>query len=178
MNGKIQTSIQYQLTNNKIFEDVFAKWNVFSSWINQGPTKMKEFLFNEWYETKRLLTLNPNLIVKDFNRQVSIVEFDIKYIPTTTGIPVFYLIFPDYKEGDGASKIVGLALCEKRPRYFTLESAIRYENNSLTYVVGEFYVDYQTRSKKHNNYGFVDLNVDLKQFSSFIEQILIRQDEK
>lgn len=52
MENKISTSIQYQLTNVKLFNEVFYNWEVFNEQLNKGPEQMKRYLLEEWNHLK------------------------------------------------------------------------------------------------------------------------------
>ena len=39
--GKISTSIQYQLSNVGMYYDVFTKWDSFNAILEKGPNEMK-----------------------------------------------------------------------------------------------------------------------------------------
>ena len=40
-----KTSIQYQLSNNVLFNEVFGHWSEFSNVLRQGPDEMKKYLY-------------------------------------------------------------------------------------------------------------------------------------
>ena len=54
-NQKISTSIQYQLTNVKMFKEIFENWKNFYSILLQGPNVMKMHLLQEWNDLKENL---------------------------------------------------------------------------------------------------------------------------
>ena len=43
-----KTSIQYQLSNNVLFNEVFGHWSEFSNVLRQGPDEMKKYLYEKW----------------------------------------------------------------------------------------------------------------------------------
>ena len=55
MENKISTSIQYQFTNAKLFNEIFANWKNFNEKLNAGPNVMREWLYNEWNNLKEIL---------------------------------------------------------------------------------------------------------------------------
>ena len=64
MENKISTSIQYQFTNAKLFNEIFANWKNFNEKLNAGPNVMREWLYNEWNNLKEILAQREDLIVK------------------------------------------------------------------------------------------------------------------
>lgn len=174
--NKISTSIQYQLTNVKFFDDIFLDFKTFHQDLGKGPDFMKERLCREWYELKEELKNHSNLIVKDMDKKVTKDDFNVTYNETEKGIPVFFFEFPDYEYNDAASKYVALVVSQKRLSFMTLE----YSNNILTgerqYVIGEFYVDEKTDQVSHRNYGTID-NDRLSYFVGYILGMFDHLDE-
>lgn len=156
MEEKISTSIQYQLTNVKLFNDIFFDWKNFNEDLNKGPEFMKNRLLQEWNELKSILKENTNLLLKDLDKEVTVSDFDITFNQSQNGTSVFFFTFPDYEYTDAASKYVALILAPKMPRFITLE----YSENSITkekqYVVGEFVINDQIKQRQHLNYGVLD----------------------
>ena len=62
-NGKISTSIQYQLTNVKMLKEVFEDWKKFNNLLIQGPNVVKEHLLQEWNELKEQLKNNEKIFI-------------------------------------------------------------------------------------------------------------------
>lgn len=170
MENKISTSIQYQLTNVKLFRDVFFDWKNFRELLGKGPIAMIQFLFDEWNEVKNTLSNRDDLIVKDLNKQVSINDFNATLIRSDTGIDIFFFIFPDYEFNDAASKYVALAMTPKMPRFFTLEYSENM-NKERTFVIGEFILNLETSQTQHLNYGQVG-DDNLSYFAGDIINIL------
>ena len=50
MENKITTSIQYQLSNGKLFQEVFGNWRKFNEELKKGPENMRQWLFDKWNE--------------------------------------------------------------------------------------------------------------------------------
>ena len=179
---KISTSIQYQLTNVKIFDDVFLDSKHFNDLINQGPKAMKKYFLQEWNELKQKLANDEKLIIKDLNKNVTIDDFDATHSKTKNGTDVFFYSFPDYEYLDATSKYVALALTKNFPRYFTLEYSKSHSFDNSTqkivekpsWVVGEFFID--NSRKAHKNYGQID-NDRLSYFAGFILGILEAQNQ-
>ena len=168
-NQKISTSIQYQLTNVKMFKDIFEDWKNFDSLLSQGPDIMKMHLLQEWNNLKENLKNNKGILLKDLNKDVTINDFDITFNRTKNGTSVFFFTFPDYEYKDPASKYVALALTKNMPRYFTLEYSENIMTHELCWVVGEFFIT--PNGKGHNNYGEVD-NDRLSWFAGYILRLL------
>lgn len=156
-NEKRSTSIQYQLTNVKLFTEVFRDWKNFNNILKQGPDVMKTYLLQEWNELKKQLENNENILVKDLEKNVTIDDFNVTINRTKNGELVFFFTFPDYEYRDAASKYVALALTKNMPRYFTLEYSEKILTKELCWVVGEFFINSDGKIK-HNNYGEVDNN--------------------
>lgn len=156
MENKISTSIQYQMTNVKLFDEIFANWRNFNEKLQAGPNIMKKWLCDEWSNIKEILKQRDDLIVKDINKEVTVDDFDITFNKSDSGISIFFFKFPEYEYNDAASKYVALALTPAMPRYFTLEYSEHFLTKEKQFVFGEFKVDENTRTKKHINYGVVN----------------------
>ena len=76
---KISTSVQYQISNVKLFYEVFGNWKSFNEKLNSGPNGMKKYLFEMWNTLKEELRSNDNLIIKDIDKEVNISDFDVTY---------------------------------------------------------------------------------------------------
>lgn len=164
-NKKVSTSIQYQISNVKLFSEVFSNWDVFKEKLNDGPEEMKKYLFEMWNNLKNELKSNENLIIKDIDKEVSVSDFDVTYNRTKNGTSIFFITFPDYDYRDAASKYVALALTPKMPKYYTLEYSEHQINNTPCWVIGEFVIE--DSKKRHINCGTTD-NMRLTWFSGYI----------
>ena len=156
MENKISTSIQYQMTNVKLFDEIFTNWRSFNEKLQAGPNIMRKWLCDEWNNIKEILKQRDDLIVKDINKEVTANDFDITFNNSDSGVSIFFFKFPEYEYNDAASKYVALALTPAMPRYFTLEYSESFLTKERQFVFGEFKVDENTRTKKHLNYGTVD----------------------
>lgn len=156
MENKISTSIQYQMTNVKLFDEIFANWRSFNEKLQAGPNIMRKWLCDEWNNIKEILKQRDDLIVKDIGKEVTVNDFDITFNKSDSGVSIFFFKFPEYEYNDAASKYVALALTPAIPRYFTLEYSESFLTKERQFVFGEFKVDENTRTKKHLNYGTVD----------------------
>lgn len=164
-NGKISTSIQYQLTNVKLFNEVFANWENFNSRLSAGPEEMKKYLVELWNTVKDKLKDNEKLELKDINKVVTEADFNVTVNKTNNGTNVFFISFPDYEYTDGACKYVALALTPNMPKYFTLEYSKHAMENTPCWVVGEWVIE--NSNSEHKNYGAVD-NMRIEWFAGFI----------
>lgn len=164
-----QTSIQYQLTNVVLFYEVFTNWNNFNELLNKGPEAVKKFLFNKWIYLKEELSKDKELEIKDFNKEITIDDFDITLNKTKDGVKVLYITFPDYEFNDGTSKYIALALTEKSPRYFTLEYSENIVNKEQYWIIGEFKLN--NGEKTHYNIGKSD-NMRIEWFAGYILGLL------
>ena len=171
MENKISTSIQYQYTNVKLFNEIFYNWKEFDSYLKRGPEVMKEYLLSNWNETREQLKNNQKLLVKDLDKNVTKDDFNITINRTKTGTFIYFLTFPDYEYRDAASKYVALALTPKLPKFITLEYSNDSFKNELCFVIGEFYIDLDTKKVEHKNYGKVDNN-RLSWFAGTVIKIL------
>ena len=163
--SKISTSIQYQLSNVVLFNEIFGNWNNFNDTLDKGPAEMKKYLFDKWNKIKENLKSNNNLVIKDIDKEISVDDFDITFNRTKNGTSVFFITFPDYNYTDGASKFVALALTPNMPRYFTLEYSKHAIDSSPCWVIGEFII--AENKKKHINYDTTD-NMRLTWFAGYI----------
>ena len=165
MNNDISTSIQYQISNVVLFDQVYKNWVNFYEKIQKGPEEMKHFLFDMWNKLKLDLKNNKEIIVKDIDREVSINDFDVTFNRTKNGTSIFFITLPDYDYQDAASKYVAIALTPKMPRYFTLEYSKNSLDSSTCWFIGEFAII--ENHKKHINYGKAD-NMRLSWFAGYI----------
>jgi len=169
-NGKISTSIQYQLTNVKMLKEVFEDWKKFNNLLMQGPNVVKEHLLQEWNELKEQLKNNEKILLKDLDKNVTVNDFNVTFNKTKNGTSVFFFTFPDYEYRDATSKYVALALTKNMPRYFTLEYSEKIITKELCWVVGEFVPNLDGKIK-HNNYGETD-NDRMTWFAGYILGLL------
>lgn len=173
MENKISTSIQYQLTNVKLFNEVFYNWVAFNEQLNKGPEQMKRYLLEEWNHLKEGLKNNEKLILKDIEKEVTENDFNITMNRTKDGSFVFYFTFPDYEYTDAASKYVALAFLPEKPRYFTLEYSENFMTREKKFILGEFVID-QNNLVRHQNYGILENN----KIESFAGAVLNLIEEK
>ena len=164
---KITTTIQYQLTNVKLFNDIFTNWSEFNECLKKGPEAMKEKFLNDWNIVKEYLKNSEKFIVQDFEKDVSKDDFDITINKTKKGTNVFFFSFPNSEYRNAASKYVALVLAPNRPRYITLEFSKSILDNKETFVLGEFYIDEKENKKMHKNYGQVD-NDRITYFAGYV----------
>ena len=176
MENKITTSIQYQLSNGKLFQEVFGNWRKFNEELKKGPENMRQWLFDKWNEVKEELQPNPNIVLKDFEREVTKEDFDISFQQTKQGTNIFFFVFPDYDGTDAASKYVALVLAPKMPRYFALEYSQSFVTKKKQYVIGEFVIDQKTHQKAHLNYGSID-NDRLSYFAGYLLEMIEGEEE-
>ena len=169
-----KTSIQYNISNKAIFDEVFTNWPNFNKLLAKGPDAVKQFLYENWVYLKKVLTDNKELEVVDADKEVTVNDFDVTFNKTENGTPVFFITFPDHDFNDASSKYVALALTKKRPRYFTLEYSFNHLENKRCWVIGEFYIN--NNSKAHKNYGPVD-NMRLSWFAGYILGMLKSEGE-
>lgn len=167
MKNQINTSIQYQLSNGKLFQEVFGNWRKFNEELKKGPENVRQWLFDKWNEVKEELKDKPDIILKDLEREVTKEDFGISFQQTKQGTNIFFFIFPDYEYTDAASKCVALVLAPKMPRYITLEYSQSFVTKQKQYVVGEFVLDEKTHQKTHLNYGTVD-NDRVSYFAGYV----------
>ena len=170
MEQKISTSVQYQFTNNILFDEIFKGWENFKKHLDAGPDDMKKYLFQRWNESNEMLKKNERLELKDVDKKVSVDDFNITFNKTQNGSSVFFFIFPDYAYRDAASKCVALAFTKNGPKYFTLEYSEHVSNHEPCWVIGEFYID--NGQKQHKNYGTVD-NDRITYFAGKVLEILL-----
>lgn len=179
MDKKHSTSIQYQLTNRVLFDNIFLHWDEFNNSLVKGPVYMKTYFVDEWNKLKDfLITKNiEDVEIKDIDRVVSEDDFDAQLVTTKKNFPVFFFSFPDYEDYidydsnfiDPVSKYVALALTDNLPRYFTLEYSKDYMSGEARYVIGEFYID--GNELAHRNFGSIE-NKSLEDFAVLVCQYL------
>lgn len=164
-NKQIITSIQYQLSNNVLFDQVYKNWNNFYEKLLKGPEEMKQFLFDLWNKLKVDFKNNNEIIVRDIDKDVNLNDFNVIFSKTKNGTAVFFITFPDYEYQDAASKYVALALTPDMPRYFTLEYSKSVLNSTTCWFICEFAII--DNYKQHLNYGSSD-NMRFSWFSGYI----------
>lgn len=171
---KRKISLQYQLTNVFLFNEVFGNWKEFNEILKAGPDAVIQFLFNKWNELKEYFVKREDLEVQDSEREITIEEFNVVYTPIDN-IPIFFFIFPDIVYKDAASKYVALALTEKAPRYITLECSENRLTNETHWAYGEF--KFEDNHLVHLNYGKA-LDISLNAFQDFVIYIVKNPDAK
>lgn len=174
MEEKISTSVQYQVTNVKLFREVFANWSKFDSNLRQGIIAMRGYLLEMWNEVKNELKDKEEIEVKDLEKNIVLEDFNITMNKTRNGSTIFYITFPNYDYTDAASKYVAVVLTKSKLRYFTLEYSEHALTSEKCWVIGEFYV--KDGQKCHINYGTSD-NMRLEWFSGYILRILEAENE-
>ena len=164
----IKTSIQCQLSNNVLFNEI-GRWREFNNVLQQGPNEMKKYLYEKWNYVKNELRKNAEIEIQDLDKIVTVNDFDVTYNKTANGTSIFFFTFPDYDYRDAASKYVALALTKQRPRYFTLEYSEHFITHEPCWVVGEFVVE--ENKKLHKNLGRAD-NQRITWFAGYIMGLL------
>lgn len=165
MENKISTSIQYQISNVALFNEIFGNWDAFNAVLSKGPEAMKSYLLDMWNKLKEDLKNRNDLLIKDADKNVTVSDFDITINKTKNGTNIFFITFPDYDYTDAASKYVALALTPKMPKYYTLEYSEHAIDHSPCWVVGEFAIE--NSEKKHINHTTTD-NMRLAWFAGFV----------
>lgn len=182
MAKKHSTSIQYQLTNKVLFDNIFLRWNEFNDSLVKGPIYMRTYFVEQWNKLKDFLQSKnlEDVEIKDIDRVVSEEDFDAQMVTLKNEDVVFFFTFPDYEDyidyNDGfvdpVSKYVALALSDDIPRYFTLEYSKDYTSGDPRYVIGEFYID--GNELAHRNFGSIE-NKSLEEFAVLVCQYLESQ---
>lgn len=180
---KILTSVQYHLTNNYLFNEIYGNWQNFNQVLNAGPESMKQFLCDLWNKTKNDLLQNPNVIIRDVDKEITPNDFDITLNSTNGGIKIFYFTFPsiDIEKPEPACKYVALALTPNMPQYFTLEYSYIPEPYPVGplgrnfWVAGEWAII--DKNKKHYNIQSID-NDRLPYFAGLIKTVVEDLHEK
>ena len=130
---------------------------------------MKEYLLNMWNALKNELKDNEKFEFNDFDKEVTIEDFDITFNKTNNGTSIFFITLPDYEKRDAAAKYVALAFTNNGPRYFTLEYSEHVIDNTPCWIVGEWAI--RDGRKAHTNYGSVD-NMRLSYFAGRVVGML------
>ena len=154
MNGKISTSVQYQVSNVILLNELFYNWGVFYSFLKQGPIAMKQYLFDMWNNVREKMKNDERFLAKDIDKNVTVNDFNVTFNRTKNNTDIYFITFPDYEYYDAASKYVAIAMCPSKPRYFTLEYSSHVMDNTPCWVLGEFVPDGQ--GFRHINYGSID----------------------
>lgn len=169
MENKIKTSIQYQISHVKLFDEVFRNGQNFGAELQKGPAVMKEYLLNMWNNLKIELKDNDKFEFNDIDKEVTINEFNITFNKTKNGTSIFFITLPDYEYKDAAAKYIALALTNNGPRYFTLEYSEHVMDHTPCWVVGEWVIN--DGKKVHLNRGSVD-NMRLSYFAGRVVGML------
>lgn len=175
MNGKVETSIQYQLTNVKFIDEVYLNWDVLSKELDGGPAEMDKYFLSLWTQVKKAIIKDPNLIVTDKDRVVTENDFNVTFNKTNKDTSIFYFEFPSYEGTDGACAYVAIAVADEIPRYLTLECHKNPENGNRIFVVGEYYLDFDKEIVGHRAFGQFDNMVDVVKFSDVVEEIVDKE---
>lgn len=172
MTEKIETSIQYQYTTCKLFNEIYHNWNQFlEEVILVDPDKSKEYFLKQWNIVKNELKDNKKITLTDIKRKVTKDDFDITLKESKSGIKIFYFSFPNYDELDGACQYVALVLQSKLPKFYTLECVRKVGKNKTNYLVGGYEFDKRKTKVFHITYGFLK-EKNLEQFENEIIKIV------
>lgn len=169
--NKISTSIQYQLTNIKLPNDVFANFEDFDELLKSGPDSIKLYLLNQWNAIKDIMSYREDIEMKDIDKEISIDDFEVTFNKTKNGSPIFFITFPDYEYNDGASKYVAIAITRQGVKYYTYEYSQKITGGT-NFVIGEFYI--KDGKFAHNNYGTSE-DERMSWFAGFITSFLETQ---
>ena len=165
---KINTSIQYQLSNIELPNDVFANFEEFDALLKSGPDSIKQYLVDQWNAIKEIVKYREDLEIKDLNKEVSKDDFEVTFNKTKNGSPIFFITFPDYNFFDAASKYVAIALTVQGVKYYTYEYSQKLTGEP-TWVIGEFYI--KDGKFAHKNYGTSE-DSRMSWFAGFITSFL------
>lgn len=138
MPEKINTSIQYQISNSILPRRVFLKGQEFINKLLEGNDSFIDSIIEDWNNVRTILSKSVGFNVKDIKREVK--REDIKlYVDGDPEVDKFVLVtveFPQYEEIDGTCNIVGAYITDKAPRYFTFKNAPS-SGKRKAYVFGE-----------------------------------------
>ena len=70
-NKRLETSIQYQFTNVRLFNEIFYNWAKFNEILKSGPENMKDYLFSEWNKLTIELKKIDKITIKDINKNIT-----------------------------------------------------------------------------------------------------------
>jgi hypothetical protein len=169
---KYKSSVQYQMTHIKLFDEVFCNAQKFSAELQKGPAEMKKYLFDMWNQLRTELKNNEKFEFNDIDKGVTIEDFDITFNKTRNGTKIFFVTLPDYEYRDAAAKYIALAITNNGARYFTLEYSEHMIDHTPCWVIGEWAV--VEGKKQHKNYGTVD-NMRLSFFAGRVIGLLESQ---
>ena len=165
---KISTSIQYQLSNIKLPNDVFANFEEFDALLKSGPDSIKQYLVDQWNAIKDIVKYREDLEIKDFDKEISIDDFEVTFNKTKNGSPIFFITFPDYEYFDSTSKYVAIALTVQGVKFFTYEYSLN-KTGEPCWAIGEFYI--KDGKFAHNNYSTSE-DSRMSWFAGFITSFL------
>ena len=169
MNGKIKTSIQYQLTNVWLFDNIYRDWDNFKKHLNEGTEHMKEYLLNQWNEVKSRMITNENIIITDLDTEVTKDSFKATFNKTANNTLLFFFTFPTNTGIEGACKYIALAITPKMPRYYTLEFGTSMDGTPA-FFLGEWVINAESR-KEQRNFGKAP-NDNIGGFAGYITKML------
>ena len=162
--NKKEVSILYTFSNITLFESIYYDWQKFYDNLVLGKEAMQKYLLGLWNELDKKLSDDRYIYLDKPSVPVTINDFDINMIKSEKGITIFAFTMPNgYFRG--ASKYVGLALTDKKPRYFTFE----YTDKDNKYVFGEF--EPVEKGMQHLNRGFFDFDELAKFFGLVISVV-------
>ena len=164
---KKQTSRAYIMSQRKLRNEIYSKWNDFYRILNQGPQEMKKYLCDLW-NSIGIEEINPEFELIDFERVVTENDFNVT-MNILNGINVFYFILPDSDFEQAQAKCVALALTPKIPRYFTMEYSSDFMTGELIFVMGEWSIE--ENNFIHKNYVVIP-NGTIANFAHHIDLVL------
>ena len=166
---KLTTSVQFNFSAGRLLSNVYNRWDEFNSVLGAGPASFKEYLVKEWNKLKSDLLADPNIELKDVNKEVTVNDFDITINKTKKNTPVFFITLPDYDYRDASGKFIALALTDYKPRYFALEYSEEKDTHKPAWVIGELRIE--NKDIQHRFVGVSD-NMRMTWFAGYILSLL------
>ena len=164
--GKIKTSLLYQVSNIAFEEMSIFLFNGVVSAFKKGPEVARAFLVDLWNRRCALIKERPGQFERfdfvDIDREVKIEDFEVTFGEIPDIANVYFVHFPEVDNSssvfDGACKCLAFVLTKERPRFLTMEYGRRFSENGVTpcFFFGEWVFNYLSGNFTHLNYGTME----------------------
>ena len=178
----MESSRAYYMSHILLRNEIYGNWAKFIEALKAGPDEMQTYLANMWNDIDAKY-FKEGVVIRDIDRKVTKQDFSIS-IENINDVLTVFIIFPELDSYMAQARVVAIALCEKYPRYITMEIWTEQEilmnqklkeGYPLGYTVGEWQLKEQ--GFEHINYGRLP-DATMECFVSFIGNTLLKQDKE
>lgn len=179
----MESSRAYYMSHIALRDTVYFNWQEFIQAFNKGPNEIQTYLANMWNGIESKYFKEGTKIV-DIERNISKDDFKV-FVETLQDVLTIFIVFPQTEIKMAQAQIVAISLCEKMPRYITLESWTEQEANRMREMLKDEYVPSYTIGEwkfiddhfEHVNYGQIK-DVSVGEFVHFVDNNILKQSKE